>query len=333
MMNMSTTPAATQAMIATVVLAAAATFGTSAAALAQAFPSKPVRVVVPWPPGGANDIAGRAVMLRLADTLGQPVVVDNRGGAGGTIGTDHVAKSPADGYTLLVQSVTHVANAHLYKKLPYDALRDFAPVALLTAQTAVLVVHPSLPVKSVKDFVALARARPDELMYSTAGNGSIPHLSMALFGSMTGTKLVHVPYKGGGPQVVGLIGGEAQASLATIASVIAHIKSGRLRALGVASGRRSPTLPEVPTIAEAGVPGYELSPWIGLMAPAGTPRPVIDRLNAEVNRALKLPEVASTLSAQALDPWGGTPEEFGARLKSDFVQYGKLIAMTGARVD
>ncbi|MCE2948440.1 MAG: tripartite tricarboxylate transporter substrate binding protein [bacterium] len=305
----------------------------SPAAFAQAYPSKPVRVVIPWPPGGANDIAGRTVMLRMADSTGQPVVIDNRGGAGGTIGTDHVAKSAPDGYTLLVQSVTHVANAHLYQKLPYDTLRDFAPVALLTAQTAVLVVHPSLPVKSVKEFVALARARPDQLMYSTAGNGSIPHLSMALLGSMTGTTLVHVPYKGGGPQVVGLLGGEAQASLATIASVIAHIKTGRLRALGVASARRSPTLPDVPTIAESGVPGYELSPWIGLMAPATTPRPVIDRLNAEANRALKLPEVASTLSAQALDPWGGTPEEFGARLKADFAKYGKLIAMTGARVE
>ena len=309
------------------------TCGQPAAFAQQVFPSKPLRVVIPWPPGGANDIAGRTVMLRVADTIGQPVVIDNRGGAGGTIGTDHVAKSAPDGYTLLVQSVTHVANAHLYQKLPYDTLRDFAPVALLTAQTAVLVVHPSLPVKSVKEFVALARARPDQLMYSTAGNGSIPHLSMALFGSMTGTKLVHVPYKGGGPQVVGLLGGEAQASLATIASVIAHIKTGRLRALGVASARRSPTLPDVPTIAESGVPGYELSPWIGLMAPAAAPRPVIDRLNAEVNRALKLPDVASTLSAQALDPWGGTPEEFAARLKSDLVQYGKLIALTGARVE
>ena len=179
------------------------TCGQPAAFAQQAFPSKPLRVVIPWPPGGANDIAGRTVMLRVADAIGQPVVIDNRGGAGGTIGTDHVAKSAPDGYTLLVQSVTHVANAHLYQKLPYDTLRDFAPVALLTAQTAVLVVHPSLPVKSVKEFVALARARPDQLMYSTAGNGSIPHLSMALFGSMTGTKLVHVPYKGGGPQVVG----------------------------------------------------------------------------------------------------------------------------------
>ena len=326
--------------IATVVPAALGTLGCvlawtcgQPAAFAQAFPSKPLRVVIPWPPGGANDIAGRTVMLRVADAIGQAVVIDNRGGAGGTIGTDNVAKSPADGYTLLVQSVTHVANAHLYQKLPYDTLRDFAPVALLTAQTAVLVVHPSLPVKSVKEFVALARARPDQLMYSTAGNGSIPHLSMALLGSMTGTKLVHVPYKGGGPQVVGLLGGEAQASLATIASVIAHIKTGRLRPLGVASARRSPTLPDVPTIAESGVPGYELSPWIGLMAPAATPRTVIDRLNAEVNRALKLPDVASTLSAQALDPWGGTPEEFGARLKADFAQYGKLIAMTGARVE
>ena len=303
------------------------------AACAQAFPSKPVRVVIPWPPGGANDIAGRTVMQKVGESLGQAFIIDNRGGAGGTIGTDYVAKSQADGYTLLVQSVTHVGNAHLYKNLPYDTLRDFAPVMLLTAQTAVLVVHPSLPAKNVKEFIALARARPDQLMYSTAGSGSIPHLSMALLAATTGTRLVHVPYKGGGPQVVGLLGGETQASLATIASVIAHIRSGRLRPLGVASARRSATLPDVPTIAEAGVPGYELSPWIGLLAPSATPRPVIDRLNAESNRALKLPDVAQTLSAQALDPWGGPPEEFGARLKADYEKYGKLIALTGARID
>ncbi|MBC7780703.1 MAG: tripartite tricarboxylate transporter substrate binding protein [Proteobacteria bacterium] len=300
---------------------------------AQGYPAKPVRVVIPWPPGGANDIAGRTVMQKVGEATGQTFIIDNRGGAGGTIGTDYVAKSLPDGYTLLVQSVTHVANAHLYRSLPYETLRDFAPVALLTAQTAVLVVHPSLPVKSVKEFIALVRSRPEQLMYSTAGNGSIPHLSMALLASTTGTRLVHVPYKGGGPQVVGLLGGETQASLATIASVIPHIRAGRLRALGVASARRSPTLPEVPTIAEAGVPGYELSPWIGLLAPAATPRTVVDRLNTEVNRALKVPDVALTLSGQALDPWGGTPEEFGARLKADFEKYGKLIALTGARVD
>jgi tripartite-type tricarboxylate transporter receptor subunit TctC len=204
----------------------------------------------------------------------------------------------------MVQSVTHVGNAHLYKKLPYDTLKDFAPVGMLTGQMAVLTVHPSLPVKSVKEFIALAKARPNEILYSTAGNGSIPHLSMAL-----------------------------QASLATVASVIVHIKSGRLRAIGVSAAQRANALPDVPTIAEAGVPGYEMSPWIGVFAPAGTARPVIERLNAEINKALKLPDVAQSLSGQALDPWTSTPEEFAARLKTDYDKYAQLIKLTGAKID
>jgi tripartite-type tricarboxylate transporter receptor subunit TctC len=232
----------------------------------------------------------------------------------------------------MVQSVTHVGNAHLYKKLPYDTLKDFAPVGLLTGQMAVLMVHPSLPVKSVKEFIALAKARPGEILYSTAGNGSIPHLSMALLESMAGIKLVHVPYKGGGPQVIALLAGESQASLATVASVIVHIKSGRLRAIGVTATQRTNALPQVPAIAET-VPGYEMSPWIGVFAPAGTPKPVIDKLNAEINKALKLPEVAQTLSAQALDPWTSTPEVFAARLKTDYDKYAQLIKLTGAKID
>ncbi len=303
-----------------------------AGAQSPAYPAKPVRVVIPWPPGGGNDIAGRTVMQRVAESTGQSFPIDNRGGAGGTIGADLVAKSPPDGYTIMVQSVTHVGNAHLYKKLPYDTLKDFAPVGLLTGQMAVLTVHPSLPVKSVREFIALAKARPNEILYSTAGNGSIPHLSMALLESMTGARLVHVPYKGGGPQVIALLAGESQASLATVASVITHIKSGRLRAIGVTAAQRSNALPEVPAIAET-VPGYEMSPWIGVFAPAGTPKPFIDKLNAEINKALKLPEVAQTLSAQALDPWVSTPEEFAARLKTDYDKYAQLIKLTGARID
>ena len=309
------------------------TCGQPAAFAQQVFPSKPLRVVIPWPPGGANDIAGRTVMLRVADTIGQPVVIDNRGGAGGTIGTDHVAKSAPDGYTLLVQSVTHVANAHLYQKLPYDTLRDFAPVALLTAQTAVLVVHPSLPVKSVKEFVALARARPDQLMYSTAGNGSIPHLSMALFGSMTGTKLVHVPYKGGGPQVVGLLGGEAQASLATIASVIAHIKTGRLRALGVASARRSPTLPDVPTIAESGVPGYEVTLWTGVFSPTGTPKEIVAQFGREIEASLAQPDTREALSKLGSEVNFSPLEPFTAFMRAEYAKWVKVTREANIRLD
>jgi tripartite-type tricarboxylate transporter receptor subunit TctC len=303
------------------------------AVCAQAYPVKPVRVVIPWPPGGGNDIAGRIVMQKLAENLGQQIVIDNRAGASGTIGSEFVAKAAPDGYTLMVHSTTHVGNPHLFKKLAYDTLRDFAPVALLTAQPTALTVHPSLPVKSVKEFIALAKSRPNDIIYSTAGNGSAPHLSMALFESMTGIRMVHVPYKGGGPQVIALLAGESQASLAVVASVINHIKAGKLRPLGVSSLQRSTALPDVPPIAEAGVPGYEMSPWIAAFAPAATPKPVIDRLNAEINKVLKMPDVARSLSAQGLDPWPATPEEFGARMKTDHDKYGRLIRMTGARID
>jgi len=298
-----------------------------------AYPAKAVRVVIPWPPGGANDIAGRIVSAKFAESMGQQFPVDNRGGAAGTIGADFVAKSAPDGYTLMVQSVTHVANAHLYKKLPYDTLKDFAPVALLTAQNAVLTVHPSLPARNVKEFVALAKARPGEIIYSSSGNGGIPHLSMALLESLAGIKLVHVPYKGGGPQVIALLSGESQASPATVASVLPHVRAGRLRALGVTPATRLSVLPEVPTLAEAGVKGYEMTAWIGLFAPANTPKAIVDKLNAEANKALRLPDVAQNLTGQALDPWISTPEEFAARLKSDYEKYGQLIKLTGARVD
>jgi len=302
-------------------------------AAAQSYPAKPVRVVIPWPPGGANDIAGRIVMQKVGEALGQQFPIDNRGGAGGTIGSDLVAKAAPDGYTLMVHSTTHLGNAHLYKSLPYDTLADFAPVGLLTVQSAVLTVHPSLPAKSVREFIALARARPGEILYSTAGNGSIPHLGMALLGAMTNTSYTHVPYKGGGPQVIALVAGESQVSLATVASVVQHIRAGRLSALGLSAIRRSSALPDVPTIAESGVPGYDMSPWIAVFAPAGTPRPIIDKLNGEINRALKLPDVTQNLSTQGIDPWPGTPDEFATRIKADYERYGKLIKLTGAKID
>jgi tripartite-type tricarboxylate transporter receptor subunit TctC len=300
---------------------------------AQAWPAKPVRVVIPWPPGGSNDAVGRIVMQKVGESLGQQFVVENRPGASGAIGSDAVAKAPPDGYTVMVHSTTHLGNAHLYKKLPYDTLKDFAPVGMLAAQPGMLAAHPSLPAKSVKEFIALAKARPGQVMYSSSGNGSAPHLSMALLMSMAGIDLIHVPYKGGAPQVTALIGGEAQASLATVSTVIAHVKSGRLRALGVASARRIGLLPDVPTIAEAGVPGYEMNPWIAVYAPANTPRAIIDRLNGEMVKALKHADVAQSLSNQVLDPWPSTPEEFAARIKVDYEKYGRLIKLTGAKVE
>jgi len=307
---------------------------TAPGVFAQAYPAKTVRVVIPWPPGGSNDVVGRIVMQKLGESLGQQFVIDNRPGAAGSIGSDVVAKAPPDGYTIMVHSTTHVGNAFIYgKKLTYDTLRDFTGVALLSSQPGVLTVHPSLPVKSVKEFVALAKSRPGQILYSSSGNGSAPHLQMALLISMTGIDIVHVPYKGGAPQVTALVSGETQASFATIATVINHIRGGKLRPLAVGTAKPARALPDVPTISDAGVKGYDMSPWIGVFAPAATPRSVIDRLNGEINKALANPDIVKKLENQALDPWPGTPEEFNARIRSDYEKYGKLIRMTGAKVE
>jgi tripartite-type tricarboxylate transporter receptor subunit TctC len=302
-------------------------------AFAQTYPAKSVRVIIPWPPGGSNDVVGRLVMQKLAQSLGQQFVVDNRAGAAGSIGAELVAKAAPDGYTIMVHSTTHVGNGTLYRNLPYDVVKDFSGVGLLSAQPGVLTVHPSLPVKSVKEFIALAKSRPGQILYSSSGNGSAPHLSMALFVSMAGIHIVHVPYKGGVPQVTALVSGETQSSLATISTVISHIRNGRLRPLGVSSAKPSKTLPGVPTIAASGVPGYEMAPWIGVFAPAGTPKNIVDRLNAEINKALGQPDIVQKLEAQALDPWPSTPEEFNGRLKADFEKYAKLIKLSGAKIE
>lgn len=315
------------------VLAAIVSILAPVTAAAQAYPVKPVRVVIPWPPGGSNDVVGRLIMQKLSQAWGQQFVIDNRPGAAGSIGSDVVAKAPPDGYTLMIHSTTHLGNAHLYKKLPYDTLKDFTGVSLLVSQPGTLTVHPSLPVKSVKEFIALAKARPGEILYSSSGNGSAPHLSMALFISMTGIKLVHVPYKGGVPQVTALVAGEAQASLATISTVIHHIRAGKLRPLGVNSLKRVGVLPDTPTIAESGVPGYEMSPWIGVFAPAGTPKPVIDRLHAEIGKILRMPDIAQNLSNQALEPQLVSTDEFDARIRADYEKYGRLIRLAGAKLE
>ncbi|MDH5535851.1 MAG: tripartite tricarboxylate transporter substrate binding protein [Betaproteobacteria bacterium] len=303
-------------------------------ALAQAYPAKPVRVVIPWPPGGSNDVVGRLVMQKLSESLGQQFVIDNRPGAAGSIGADVVAKAPGDGYTIMVHSTTHVGNAHIYgKKLAYDTLKDFTGVALLSSQAGVLTVHPSLPVNSVQEFLALAKARPGQILYSSSGNGSAPHLQMALLISMTGINIVHVPYKGGAPQVTALMSGETQASFATIATVINHIRNGKLRPLGVGTSKPAKTLPGVPTLSEAGVKGYEMAPWIGVFAPAGTPKAVIGRLNAEINKALANADIEKKLENQALEPWLASPEETNERIRADYDKYGKLIKMTGAKIE
>lgn len=315
-------------------IALAAAFGASFAAQAQNYPAKVVRVVIPWPAGGSNDVVGRVVMQKVSDALGQQFVIDNRGGASGSIGADLVAKAAPDGYTIMVHSTTHVGNAHLYgKKLTYDTMKDFTGVGMLSAQPGVLTAHPSLPVKNVKEFIALAKSRPGQINYSSSGNGSAPHLQMALLISMTGINITHVPYKGGAPQVTALMAGETQASFATVGTVINHIRSGKLRPLGLGSTKPSKALPNVPTLAESGVPGYDMSPWIGVFAPAGTPKPIIDRLNAEMNKALALPDVIKILENQALDPAPSTVDQFNATLKTDYEKYGKLIKLTGAKIE
>ena len=302
-----------------------------APAVAQAYPDKPVRVIVVFPPGGSNDVVARIVFQKMSEIMGQQFVIENRGGAAGTIGSEVVASTAADGYTIMVQSATHVANPHLYKKLPYDALKDFVGVTTLARQVGMLVVHPSLPTKSVKEFIALARTRPGEINYASAGNGSFVHLTMALFASTTNSKMVHVPYRGGGPAGTALIAGETQAMIATIGSLFPHIKSNRVRPLGVTSDKRTAQFPDVPAIAET-VPGYEFTAWVGCFAPAGTPKPIVDRLNAELKKALADPGVASKLTVQTLDPVHMTPEQFAARLKSDYDKYEKVIKLSGAKI-
>lgn len=315
-----------------IVIAALLGAGT-AQAQSTAYPVKPVRVVVPWPPGGSNDIVARIVSQKLGELLNQQFIIDNRGGAAGTIGADTVAKSAGDGYTIMIHSATHVANPHLYGKLPYDTLKDFVGVAPLSRQIGMLIVHPSLPVKSVKDLVALARANPGQVTYSSSGNGSYVHLTMAMFASMTNIKMTHVPYKGGGPAAISISSGETQAQMGTIGAVMPQIKANRVRPIAVTSDYRVEAFPQVPTLAEAGVPGYEFTAWIGALAPAGTPKPIVDKLNAEIQKVLRMPDVSSKLKSQTLDPMIMTPEQFAQRLKSDYDKYEKIMKLVGAKID
>jgi len=302
------------------------------ASFAQNYPVKPVRLIVPWPPGGANDVVARIVAQRMTEQFGQQVIVENRGGASGTIGSDLLAKGPVDGYTVMVHSATHVANPHLYKKLPYDTLKDFIGVTPLAVQVGMLVVHPSLPVKTVKEFVALGKARPGQVIYGSSGSGSFVHLAMALLNSMSDTKMVHVPFKGGGPATIALASGEIQAMTATIGSLIPHIASKRVRPVGVTSTKRVKLYPDVPAIVES-VPAYEFVAWIGAFVAAGTPRPIVDRLNGEFRKALAHPDTAKILGGQTLDPLPMSPEEFGKLLKADYDKYEKVIKLSGAKLD
>jgi len=310
-------------------LLALAAFGASA----QGWPSRPVHVVVPYPAGGPNDIIVRMVGKRLGETLGEPIVVENRPGAGGNIGTYSVAKSAPDGYTLVSVGPGALIINPLLGKVPYDTMRDFAPVTIMAVAPNALVAHPSFPAKSVKDLIALAKRKPGAINYASGGTGSTPHLAAALFAVMAGVQLTHVPYKGTGPATADLVGGQVQIAFLGIPTVLPHIRSGKLRALAVTGARRSPELPDVPTVAEAGVPGYELSPWYGLLAPAGTPSAVVARLAAEATKIVREPAMREQLVAQGAEPAGGTPEEFARTLRSDAALWKKVVKDAGIRAD
>jgi tripartite-type tricarboxylate transporter receptor subunit TctC len=301
----------------------------SAAALD--YPTRPVRWIVTYPPGGGTDITARILAPKLSESLGQQVVVENRAGAATMIGGEAVARSAPDGYTLLMGISTLAINAAMYRKIAYDALRDFAPISQVVTLSNVLVTHPSLPVKSVKELVALAKTRPNQINFASAGVGTNPHLTMELFLSMTGTRMTHVPYKGSGQGIVDVLAGQVPVMTPAVPTALTYIKAGRLRALGVSGVKRSNAAPDIPTIAEAGVPGYEATQWFGILAPAGTPRAIVDRLHRETVRALKEREVRDRLVADGSDPVGSTPEEFAAYLRSETVKWAKVVKDVGIK--
>ena len=312
-------------------LAALVTFATLAHA--QNYPARPIRLVVPAPPGGGTDILGRIVAQKLSDTLRQQVIIDNRAGASGMIGSEIVARAGADGHTLLICFTTHVTNPSLFAKMPYDTVRDFAPVAMVGVIPSVLVLHPSIPSQSVKEFIAYAKERPGKLNYGSAGSGSATHLSRVLFQSMTGTRMVHVPYKGSAPALTDLLAGQVTLMFGNMASAMPHVRGGKLRALAVTSAKRSAAAPELPTIAETALPGYEATSWFALFAPARTPEGIVSKLNAEVNALLKLPDVKERMLGLGADSIALSPRELGAYVETEIVKWDKLIKASGAKAD
>ena len=296
---------------------------------AAAYPSKPIRIVVPYPPGGFNDTLARTVGARLQTVWGQPVSVDNKPGGGTVIGTDAVAKSAADGYTLFIMPFAFAVNPSIFKKLPYDPVKDFAPITLAATTPNLLVVGPELKVNSMAEVMALAKGKPGGISYASTGVGSSNHLSMEKFKQMAGVDITHIPYKGSGPAVTDLIGGQVGLMFDNIPNVIQHIKAGKLKALAVTSAKRSPHAPDVPTVAEAGVPGYEVSVWFGIAAPGGTPAAIIDKLNTEIVKTLNLPEVKEKFFAQGVDVVGSTPAQFATHLKEQSALWAKVVKDAG----
>ena len=300
-------------------------------AAGQAFPSRPIRVIVPQSAGGSTDLAARAVTQRLTDVLGQPVIVDNRPGAGSLIGTELVAKATPDGHTLLAVASSFSINPSLHAKLPFDPVRDFAPVSRLCTLPHLLVVHPAVPAKSVKELTALAKAKPGQLNVATSGVATSTHMAAELFMYMTGTKMVTIPYKGGAPGNIALVSGQVQLYFATISTTLPHVRAGKLRALAVTTAKRSVAAPDYPTIAEAGVPGYEHASWVGLLAPAGTPPAVVARLNGEAAKIVQQPEVRELFLRDGLEPDGGPAKEFAASIRSEVAKWQKVVKAAGIK--
>jgi len=316
-----------------ILLAAIAVTNVRAQVPGANYPAKQIRVIVPFPAGGPTDAIARAIGQKLSETWGQPVIVDNRPGAGGNIGTELAAKSPADGYTLFIGTVANAINQSLFAKLPFDFVRDFAPVTQNYVTGLILAVHPSLPAHSVKELIALAKAHPGQLSYSSSGVGGTPHLAGELFNSMAGVKMVHVPYKGSAPAMADLLGGHIQLTFDNMLTVLPQVKAGKLRGLAVTMTTRSPLAPELPTVAEAGLKGFEVKSWNGVVVPAGTPKEIIARLNGEIVRILRQPDLREKFLVQGVELVPTTPEEFGAFIKQDIAKWAKVIQLSGARAE
>ena len=306
----------------------------SSCTLAQTYPTKSIRMVIPFPPGGTTDITGRIAAQKLSEALGQQVVPDNRPGAAGNIGAEQVAKAPPDGYTLVtLPGSTLTIHPSLYAKLPFDPLKDFAPVTILAAVPNALVVHPSLPVRNVKDLIALARSKAGQLNYASTGAGQSTHLSMELFKTMAGVKIIHVPYKGSAPAITDLLGGHVPMMFDNMPSALPHVKAGKLRGIAVSTLKRSPVAPEIPTVAESGLPGFEVSVWFSVLAPANTPKEIVSRLNTTLVKALQAPDTRERLATQGAEPIGNTPDEFTAVMKRDIAKWAKVVKDANIRLD
>jgi tripartite-type tricarboxylate transporter receptor subunit TctC len=315
-------------------LAFVALVSASPGAIAQTYPTKPVKLVVPFPPGGSLDTTGRLLAQKLTEAWGQPVVVENKPGAGGNIGADLVAKSAPDGYTILMGALsTHAVNPSLYAKMPYDAAKDFAPITLIAITPNVLVVNAASPVNNVREFIAYAKANPGKLSFGSGSSGSAGHLAGELFKVETGTDAVHIPFKGGAPATQALLAGDTQFMFDNLANAMAQVKAGKLKALAVTTAKRSPLVPDLPTMAEAGLPGFDISTWYGLFAPAGTPPAIVARWNADVTRILNSPDVRARLVADGAEPAPNTPEQFAQMIASELTKYARIVKISGAKVD